>query len=228
MKIWTLILAFTFSVADSVAPGADTGTEDTSPPRKIADSAQVVEPLKADGETKLPALILADDEGKPFDLNAAVARAPTVLIFYRGNWCPYCTAHLAALQKASKDIADSTYQIVAVSADIPEMLKKSIKKGGLTYTLLSDPRLQAAKAFGLAYRISETDLGRLKKFGIDLSEHSGESDNLWTVPALYLIAQNGTILYSYFDADYTKRLPTADLLKAVEIHGLLSATGKLE
>lgn len=34
----------------------------------------------------VPDLTLLTKEGDPFDLNAALAEKPTVLIFYRGSW----------------------------------------------------------------------------------------------------------------------------------------------
>ena len=222
MRFSALILALATTFAGVAACGADT------PAQRIADSAEEVEPLTADGKTKLPVLVLKTVDGKPFDLNKSIAETPAVLIFYRGNWCPYCAAHLAAVQKVSKEITEAGFQIIAISPDKPEQLKKSVNKADLTYTLLSDPTLKAAQAFGLAYRVSETDLERLEKFGIDLSENSGEKLNLLPVPALYLIAPDGGILFSYFNADYTKRLATEDLLKALGAPNSLDAASGIE
>lgn len=49
-----------------------------------ADSAEKVKPLKV-GDTA-PKVTLTSEEGNPFDLNAQIAKKPTVLIFYRGRW----------------------------------------------------------------------------------------------------------------------------------------------
>ena len=228
MRFAALILAFTATLAGTGARGADTSDMEDASAQEIASSAERVEPLMADGKTKLPALVLRSVDGKPFDLNKSIAEKPAVLIFYRGNWCPYCAAHLAAVQKVSKDITEAGFQIIAISPDKPEQLKKSVRKAGLTYTLLSDSTLEAARAFGLAYRVSETDLEKLGKFGIDLSENSGEKLDLLPVPALYLVAPDGKILFSYFNADYTKRLPTEDLLKALGTPSALEAVSGLE
>ena len=48
------------------------------------NSAEKVKPLKV-GDTA-PKVTLTSEEGKPFDLNAAIEKKPTVLIFYRGSW----------------------------------------------------------------------------------------------------------------------------------------------
>ena len=57
----------------------------------------VIQPLQV-GATMPANSVVLTVAGKPFDLNAAVATKPTVLIFYRGGWCPYCNAHLRQLQ----------------------------------------------------------------------------------------------------------------------------------
>ncbi len=36
--------------------------------------------------TTVPKLTLTTASGSPFDLNAAIAKKPAVLIFYRGGW----------------------------------------------------------------------------------------------------------------------------------------------
>ncbi len=50
----------------------------------VPDFAEKVRPLKV-GDAA-PKVAPTTEEGKPFDLNAAIAKKPTVLIFYRGRW----------------------------------------------------------------------------------------------------------------------------------------------
>ncbi len=53
--------------------------------RPIADSAEEIHPLLVGMEVpKITGVTRAD--GTPFDLNAAIAEKPTILIFYRGVW----------------------------------------------------------------------------------------------------------------------------------------------
>ena len=60
-----------------------------------ADSQETVAPL-AVGSTA-PAAIVKTAEGTAVDLGELVRTKPTILIFYRGGWCPYCNTHLAEL-----------------------------------------------------------------------------------------------------------------------------------
>jgi peroxiredoxin len=49
----------------------------------------------------------------PRDLNGSYA----VVLFYRGSWCPYCRAQLAAFSRASERLATAGITIVALSVD---------------------------------------------------------------------------------------------------------------
>jgi peroxiredoxin len=50
----------------------------------VATSATEIRPLLIG--TVVPELVLKAADGSPFDLNDALGRQPTVLIFYRGGW----------------------------------------------------------------------------------------------------------------------------------------------
>ena len=49
----------------------------------------------------------------PHDLGGSYA----VILFYRGSWCPYCCAQLAAFARASERLAAAGVTIVALSVD---------------------------------------------------------------------------------------------------------------
>ena len=50
----------------------------------VAESAQQVQPLLIGAQ--MPDVTVKGADGKPFDLGAALAKQPTVLILYRGGW----------------------------------------------------------------------------------------------------------------------------------------------
>jgi len=63
---------------------------------EVAVSADKIRPLLVG--SAVPSLTLHTVENEPYDLIAAIAKKPTVLIFYRGSWCPYCNLHLNELK----------------------------------------------------------------------------------------------------------------------------------
>ncbi|MFA6954456.1 MAG: peroxiredoxin-like family protein [Thermoanaerobaculia bacterium] len=162
---------------------------------------------------KVPALVLRDEAGKPYDLAAAIARKPTILIFYRGGWCPYCNMHLAQLQKAEKSLVGLGYQILAVSPDRPEKLAAPKDKNGLQYVLLSDSEMIAARALGLAFRVDGETIATYRGHGVDLEADSGQKHHLLPVPAAFVLGRDGTVKFSYVNPDYKTRI-SGDLLIA--------------
>jgi peroxiredoxin len=171
-------------------------------------------PLKAEdisplltGE-QIPVLQLPASTGKIFDLNRSVSRTPTILIFYRGSWCPYCSKQLSGLQEIEKELRDLGYQLIAISTDSPENLSKTIDKEKLGYTLLSDADLKAAKDFGIAFKSP-------KSYDKFLPETSGKKNvnKLLPVPSVFILNRKGRILFEYINPDITQRL-SARLMKA--------------
>lgn len=100
----------------------------------------------------VPALKLTNASGTSFDLNRAISERPTILVFYRGGWGPFCSIQLSGLQEIENDLKKMGYQIIAVSTDSPENLSNTLGDQKFSYTLLSDANLAAAKQFGIAYK----------------------------------------------------------------------------
>ena len=168
--------------------------------------------------TQVPALTLRDVDGKPFDLQVAVAKAPTILVFYRGGWCPYCNTQLAGLAKSAAQLKAMGYQIIGVSPDSPAELKKTIGKNQLDYTLVSDSKAQLIDAMGLGFTVDDATLQRYKEYGIDLEKSSGETHHILPVPAVYLVDQSGLIKFSYVNPNYKVRLDGGVLMAAAKAY----------
>ncbi|MFA6173330.1 MAG: DUF547 domain-containing protein [Kiritimatiellales bacterium] len=161
----------------------------------------------------VPPLVLHTASGDSFDLSAAVKKQPAVLIFYRGGWCPYCNMHLAQLQTIEPQLIKLGYQILAISPDRPAKLAESIGKNHLSYTLLSDSSMEAAKAFGLAFEVDAATLEKYKGYGINLEEASGNPHHLLPVPAVFIVGTDGIIRFSHADPDYKVRLAPEEILR---------------
>lgn len=165
---------------------------------------------------KIPQVSLADLDGNDFNLIEAVTSKPTILIFFRGGWCPYCNAHLSELSEYEKEFLDLGYQIIAISADKPEALREGFSEKPFNYTLLSDNELVAASAFGLAYKVSDELYSQLLEYGINLEKASGKSHHLLPVPAAYVIGTDSVIKFLYVNPDYKIRVNPKVLLAAAK------------
>jgi len=157
----------------------------------------------------IPAIHIPDATGNDFDLNSAIARQPTLLIFYRGGWCPYCNKQLSGLQEIENELKKIGYQIIAISTDSPDNLKVSATKNKLDYTLLSDADLTVSKQFGLAYK-APVAYDKL----LPASSGGKNIEKLLPVPSVFIISKKGNIRFEYINVDFKQRI-NPDLLKAV-------------
>jgi peroxiredoxin len=142
---------------------------------------------------------------------------PLVLIFYRGGWCPYCNLHLAELRHAEAKLIEMGYEVLFIGADLPEKLASSLQEKNISYTLLSDSKLQVSKAFGVAFRLDHNTLITYAKHGIDVKEASGEKHHMLPVPAVFVIGVDGIIRLQYVNPDYKVKSHPNVLLVAVRI-----------
>ncbi|UJX25711.1 AhpC/TSA family protein [Pseudoalteromonas sp. CF6-2] len=177
----------------------------------IANSAEQVSPL-------LPGLTiqnvdLKDQFGKSVSLGERFKEKTTVLIVYRGGWCPYCSRQLASVQKIEKQLADLNAQIIAISPDSPEKLAES-KISSPNYQLLSDDSLALSQQLGLAFYLdAKTAKIYRNKLGVNFVSLDGEAKVALPVPAVFVVNTKGLIHFQYANPNYKVRL-TEDLLLA--------------
>jgi len=175
-------------------------------------SANDVHPLAVGAS--VPDGTLTTIEGKKASLKTLIGQKPSVIIFYRGGWCPFCNIQMGQLVKIEPQLEKLGYQVLAISPDQPGKLKESLDKHQINYTLLSDSRLKVTEKFGLAYHVSDAILAKMKGFGVDLDGATGNHLHLLPVPAAYVVDTQGVIHFVYYNADIKVRVNPDDLLKA--------------
>jgi peroxiredoxin len=182
----------------------------------VPTSANDVSPLKIG--LKLPEITLADSTGAKYELTKSLATGPAILVFYRGGWCPYCNTQLAGLAKIEPELLKLGYRLFAVSPDSPAELSKTGTKNNLRYKLLSDAKMDASRALGLAFQLDAGTVEKYKTYGIDLGKQSGgQNPNLLPVPAIYMVGSDGIVDFSYVNPDYATRVPEELILAAAKI-----------
>jgi peroxiredoxin len=99
----------------------------------------------------LPDADLLDPHGAETSLYDATGDyGMSVLVFYRGAWCPYCNITLNTYQaELVPEMARRKVALVAISPEAPDGSLSIQEKNGLTFTVLSDPGNQLAKAAGI-------------------------------------------------------------------------------
>jgi len=98
----------------------------------------------------LPDAELLDAHGATTSLNAALGERLSVLVFYRGAWCPYCNITLNTYQaELIPELTARGVDLVAISPQTPDGSLSTLEKNALTFTVLSDPGNQIAAAVGI-------------------------------------------------------------------------------
>ena len=178
---------------------------------------------RPDAVRALPAGVAAPDasidtlDGKTVPFKVLLGGKPTVLVFYRGGWCPFCNLQLSELRKLLPDLAKYGFQLIAVSPDSPEALSKSLAQQPLEYQLVSDRRALLMQAFGIGYKVDAETLAKLGEYGIDLEQASGGQNHKGLpVPAVFVLDAEGLVQFAYVNPDYRTRVPERLLRAAVE------------
>ena len=80
-----------------------------------------------------PALSLPLVGGDRLDLPAALAGDYSVVLVYRGSWCPYCNAQLRAFERARDRLDALSVRVVALSVDDEATTQALIDKHGIGF-----------------------------------------------------------------------------------------------
>lgn len=183
--------------------------------KPIAEKANLVSPILI-GET-IPDVTLFDSSGTPINLRKEAAKKPTILVFYRGGWCPFCNAQLSQIKTIEKDIAALGYQLLAISPDTPDALMKTSKGKELGYRLISDFNLMATKAFGLGFYIPDNYSMKIKGKGWKTQSLKGDSRSVLPVPAVFVLDRESVIQFEYINPNFKVRIEPEMLLLAAKL-----------
>jgi peroxiredoxin len=173
---------------------------------QLPENPEDISPLLT-GEV-LPDVVLNSPDGSDHRFSELLREKPSVVLFYRGGWCPFCNNHLAEIQQVQNEILALGYQIIAISSDSPEDLRVTGVKQNLNYRLFSVGEGNLIQKIGIAFKSPE-------RYSAMLFENSnGLNDGFLPVPSLFVAGTSGKIRFEYINPDYRTRL-SGKLLLAV-------------
>jgi peroxiredoxin len=160
-----------------------------------------------------PDFTAKDQDGRAVNLHQLTAKGPVVVVFYRGNWCPYCSAELKKLQDSLAFLTDKGATVVAISPEASEGVDKTVKKTGASFPVLHDEGVQIAKAYDVSYEVDEKTRAVYLEHHVDFLKINEQKEKaVLPVPAVYIVNKEGKIVYRFFNKDITKRPSVKDLL----------------
>ncbi len=160
----------------------------------------------------IPDMMLSDIYGNAVNLKKIISEKPTILFFYRGIWCMYCNQQISQLREINQLLSEMGYQVIAVSSDKLSKNIEMIQKYEVEFPILSDSTLSGAKSLGIAYDASEI----YKDMLLVLEENSGTNHHILPVPAVFILNQEGTIIFEYINPDFKIRISPELLISAAK------------
>lgn len=159
-----------------------------------------------------PIINSTDQNGKNINLKKLLKKGDVVIIFYRGQWCPYCNRQLKKVNDSLSYITAKGATVLTVTPETPENIKKTMEKTKASFSIIEDKNLTIMKNYKVNFSVDNATVVKYKGYGVDFDKVNGENGANLPVPATYIVGKNGRIKYAFFNTDYSKRASVKDIL----------------
>jgi len=148
---------------------------------------------------KLPEFELETLEGTAVSSSSLMSK-PHLLLFYRGNWCPFCTAQIEELAASYRRLEKMGLTVVLISPQPATNNQQLATRFQIPLIFMRDPDGKAAKLLEIQHEWG-TPMG-LQMLGY-------ESDSV--LPTMVVTDKNGFIIFSDQTDNYRVRPELADI-----------------
>jgi len=160
---------------------------------------------------------LLDPHGAAISFHETLGDGDTVVVFYRGAWCPYCNIALRTYQaELVPQLARRGVGLVAVSPQVPDGSLSMAEKNELTFTVVSDPGNQLAKAAGVLTGPSQAARAAQLQLGLDLTAVNPDGTVGIPMPTTLIVDTNGVVRWIDVHPDYSTRTEPDQILAALD------------
>lgn len=163
-----------------------------------------------DSGIALPEVLLTDLNGAEIRLADVIGKQKTILVIYRGGWCPYCTAQLTGLAQNASKIRKMGFNIVGIAGEDIQHMQDFIEQKDIPYRIYHDKNIQLASSLGIAYKVDKKTLSEYKNFGVHIDE------GVLALPTVIITGANHKINYIFASKDYTQRISSEELMREVQ------------
>ena len=165
----------------------------------------------------LPDAELLDPHGATTSLYAALGGLMSVLVFYRGAWCPYCNIALNTYQaELVPELSGRGVGLVAISPQTPDGSLSTQEKHELTFTVLSDPGNQVPKVAGTLTAPSDEARAAQLQLGLDLTAVNADGTTGLPMPTTIIVDADHVVRWVDVHPDYTTRSEPGEILAALD------------
>jgi len=157
----------------------------------------------------LPLITLEDTDGLVVSSDT-LKGTPSVLIFYRGNWCPLCMAQVKEMASSYNELKEMGARVLLVSPQPQSYsvgLAKKFGTDGLEF--MRDAGSAAAKIMGIDAR-----------FGTPMGVQALGYDSHTVLPTVVIIDASGTVIWIHETDNYRVRPEPKTYLKVLKDAGI--------
>jgi peroxiredoxin/uncharacterized membrane protein YGL010W len=131
--------------------------------------------------------------------------SPSIFIFYRGNWCPFCMAQIKEMADKHKELTDRNISTFFISSQ-PHRFSKNLKeKHSLDFRFLVDVDGKVAKQLDIFLKNGLPAGFQIFGFSADT-----------TLPTIIITDSNEKIIYTNQTDNYRIRPEPTTLLKVID------------
>ena len=175
----------TANIPDAIASRIEAGVGDID--------ASGVAPGLAIGD-HAPNFALPDALGQSVTLTDLIQKGPVVVVFYRGEWCPYCNIQLRGLQAALPRFRELGASLVAISPQAPDHSLSLIEKHELAFPVLSDLDQEVIRAYKVQFALAgDLEDLQVNVFQNDPANQNADHSRSLPVPATFVIDCDGIV-----------------------------------
>ena len=164
----------------------------------------------------VPDFAVTTHDNQPIQLKDLQSMGNTLVVFYRGGWCPYCNVQIHQLTQAWPEFKQRKITPILISVDKTDASTLSQRTYEIPFPVLSDPDLFAHNAFDVVLDVDKATYKQYKNYGIDLEAWSGKNHHKIAVTAAYIVDKNAVVQWAHTSLDFKTRPSVEQLLSAID------------
>lgn len=160
---------------------------------------------------KLPHFTLRNVKGESVS-SASLIDKPAIFVFYRGNWCPFCTAQIKELMTRYKEIDALGVRVALIAPQPHENTVGASRTYGAKFDFLTDEGNAAARALGIEH-----------ENGLPIGMQMMGYDSDTVMPTVIITDKDGKIVWTHETDNYRVRPEPDTFLEVLRRNGVVAA-----
>ena len=144
--------------------------------------------------------------------SAQLTDKPAILIFYRGNWCPFCTAQIKELMARYKQLDALGVRVALIAPQPHENTVGVSKTYDAKFDFLTDEDNAAARTLGIEH-----------KNGLPMGMQALGYDSDTVMPTVIITGKDGKIVWTHETDNYRMRPEPDTFIEVLRLHGVVAA-----